>query len=57
MPSDSPDDWAAYRDLQNKEKLREKYGISEEMVSLKPIPIIDIPGYGNMAAKVVCEKL
>jgi GTP-binding protein EngB required for normal cell division len=30
--------------------LREKYGITAEMVSFKPVPIIDIPGYGNMAA-------
>lgn len=32
VPSDAPDDWAAYRDLQNKDKLREKFGITEEMV-------------------------
>jgi leucyl-tRNA synthetase len=37
--------------------LREKYGLTEEMVSLKPIPIINIPGYGNMAAQAVCDKL
>jgi leucyl-tRNA synthetase len=30
VPSDAPDDWAAYRDLKEKPKLREKYGITDE---------------------------
>jgi leucyl-tRNA synthetase len=30
VPSDAPDDWAAYRDLKEKPKLREKYGIGDE---------------------------
>lgn len=32
VPSDAPDDWAAYRDLKEKPKLREKYGLTEDMV-------------------------
>mmetsp|Transcript_11578 Transcript_11578/g.31032 ORF Transcript_11578/g.31032 Transcript_11578/m.31032 type:complete len:945 (+) Transcript_11578:124-2958(+) len=56
VPSDSPDDLAAYRDLQKKEKLREKYGITEEMVSKDLVPIIAIPGYGDMAAVSVLDK-
>ncbi|GAV04053.1 hypothetical protein RvY_14392 [Ramazzottius varieornatus] len=43
VPSDSPDDFAALRDLQKKEALRSKYGITEEMVKYDPIPIIDVP--------------
>ena len=31
-PSDSPDDYAALRDLKNKKPLREKYGVQDEMV-------------------------
>jgi leucyl-tRNA synthetase len=33
VPSDSPDDWMATQDLRNKKALREKFGITEEMVA------------------------
>lgn len=32
VPSDSPDDYAALNDLKNKKPLREKFGITDEMV-------------------------
>lgn len=32
VPSDSPDDFAALRDLKNKEAFRQKFGIKEEWV-------------------------
>lgn len=34
VPSDAPDDWMATSDLRNKKALRDKYGITEEMVNL-----------------------
>ena len=37
VPSDSPDDWMAISDLRNKKALRQKYGISEQMVNLAPV--------------------
>lgn len=37
VPSDSPDDWMAISDLRNKKALREKFGITEEMVQLPPV--------------------
>ncbi len=37
VPSDSPDDWMAIQDLRNKEPLRKKYNITEDMVNLDPI--------------------
>lgn len=58
VPSDSPDDYAALTDLQKKQPMREKYGISDEMVMpYKPISIIDVPGLGNLSAVTVCEQL
>uniref|UniRef100_A0A3Q3X7W3 leucine--tRNA ligase n=1 Tax=Mola mola TaxID=94237 RepID=A0A3Q3X7W3_MOLML len=58
VPSDAPDDIAALRDIKKKQALREKYGIEDNMVlPFEPIPIIDIPGYGNLSAPVVCDEL
>lgn len=58
VPSDSPDDFAALRDLKNKQPFREKYHIKDDMVlPFDPVPIITIPEYGNLSAVTVCEQL
>ncbi|XP_022906298.2 leucine--tRNA ligase, cytoplasmic [Onthophagus taurus] len=58
VPSDSPDDYAALVDLKNKAPFREKYGLKDEMVlPFNPIPIIDVPEFGNLSAVNVYEKL
>ena len=57
VPSDSPDDFAALEDLKNKPALREKYNITAEMVNIDPVPIIDVPEYGNLAAPLICQKM
>ena len=41
VPSDSPDDFAALRDLKKKEGLRVKYGVKDEMVlPFNPVSIV-----------------
>lgn len=58
VPSDAPDDIAALRDIKKKEALRQKYGIEDKMVlPFEPVPIIEIPGYGNLSAPLVCDEL
>uniref|UniRef100_A0A0K0F9Q7 leucine--tRNA ligase n=1 Tax=Strongyloides venezuelensis TaxID=75913 RepID=A0A0K0F9Q7_STRVS len=58
VPSDSPDDLAALNDLKKKPALREKYGITDDMVfPFEPIPVIQIPSIGDMAAVTMVEKL
>src|SRR5690606_10622871 len=57
VPSDSPDDYAAFRELKEKPLFREKFGLTDEMVMpFEIVPIIEIPGYGNQSAIVMCEK-
>nr|XP_008985334.3 leucine--tRNA ligase, cytoplasmic isoform X2 [Callithrix jacchus] len=58
VPSDSPDDNAALRDLKKKQALRAKYGIRDDMVlPFEPVPVIEIPGFGNLSAVTICDEL
>ncbi len=57
VPSDAPDDFAALRDLQKKEEFRKKFKVTEEMVlPFNPVPIINIPEYGDFAALKACDE-
>uniref|UniRef100_A0A8C9PTY2 Leucine--tRNA ligase, cytoplasmic n=1 Tax=Spermophilus dauricus TaxID=99837 RepID=A0A8C9PTY2_SPEDA len=58
VPSDSPDDIAALRDLKKKQALRTKYGIRDDMVlPFEPVPVIEVPGFGNLSAATICDEL
>ncbi|TMW63632.1 hypothetical protein Poli38472_002573 [Pythium oligandrum] len=58
VPSDAPDDYAALRDLKQKAAFREKYNIADHMVlPYDVVPIIDIPGFGDLSAVKVCDDL
>lgn len=54
MPSDSPDDYVALRDLQEKEAFREKFGVTQKMVDIDVVEIIEVPGMGKRAAVDIC---
>jgi leucyl-tRNA synthetase len=69
VPSDAPDDYMGLQDLKNKPALREKYGVTDEMVlPFEIIPIIEIPyrhdnaaegsepEMTDIAAKVACDE-
>jgi leucyl-tRNA synthetase len=48
VPSDAPDDWAAFQDLVTKPGLRAKYGV--DMTMIEPFPvvrIVDTSGLGS----------
>ena len=62
VPSDAPADYIGLEDLKKNETskvkaLRNQYKITDEMVALGPVPIIEIAEYGNLIAKKVCEDM
>ena len=53
VPSDSPDDYATYRDLRKKPEF---YKIDADWVKHDIIPVIKTPTYGDITAKALVEK-
>lgn len=57
VPSDSADDLIALWDLQKDEKFCKKYGLDIEMIrNIKPIPILDTEGIGDIPAEHFLKK-
>ena len=56
VPSDVPVDMRALWELKEYPTLREKYNITEEMIDINPISIIEIPGIGSSSAAKMVQK-
>ncbi len=57
VPSDSPDDWIALRDLQEHPEQCEKYGLDYNTIEeIRVIPVLHTPGYGETPAMQLCEE-
>lgn len=58
VPSDAPDDYAALNDIQNKKDyFLEKFKVKPEWADFKPVPIINVPGFGDLSAVKACQDL
>ena len=57
VPSDSADDLIALYDLQKDEATIKKFGLNlSEVKSIKPIGVLNTPGYGDVPAEVFLKK-
>ena len=56
VPSDSPDDYINLLAFKTNEKLRQKWGITPEMI-FDPVHIIKLEGFSDLPAKDMVEKL
>ncbi|MBI2148642.1 leucine--tRNA ligase [Candidatus Woesearchaeota archaeon] len=57
VPSDSADDLISLWDLQKNDELIKKYNLdSKEVKSIKPIPVLNTPEYGDIPAEVFLKK-
>lgn len=57
VPSDSADDLIALWDLQKDDAMIKKYNLNaKEVKNIKPIPVLDTPGYGQIPAEAMLKK-
>ncbi|HYW02034.1 MAG TPA: leucine--tRNA ligase [Candidatus Acidoferrum sp.] len=58
VPAHAPFDWLALRDLQRDAAIIKKFGlISTEIMTIRPISILSVEGYGDYPAVEIVDKL
>ncbi|MEM5801315.1 MAG: leucine--tRNA ligase [Candidatus Aenigmatarchaeota archaeon] len=56
VPAHAPYDWIALEDLKKTDALHKEYGINiKEIEKIKPIKLIDTPGFVDLPAKKMCS--
>lgn len=57
VPAHAPYDYIALRDIQNNDTLLDEFGLpKQEIKDIKPISLINVPGFEEFPAKEICEK-
>lgn len=56
VPSDSPDDFFALKELKENKEMQKKYNITEEMLLPELIEIIEVPEFGSAIARKLVEE-
>lgn len=58
VPASAPADYAALRDLREKEPMRRKFGLADEHVlPFTPISVVKTPTMGEFGAEWICKEL
>lgn len=58
VPSDSPDDYAAFMNIKKDVNLRKKYSIDDFMIlPYNPVEIIQLEPYGRLSAPTICHQM
>ena len=58
VPAHAPFDWLALRDLQKNPEPARKFNIQpDDLVSIKPISVISVPGYGEFPAIEITDRM
>jgi len=58
VPSDAPYDWMGLVELLKHPEKLEGLNVSRELIErIKPIPIIETPGWGQLPSVEICEKM
>jgi len=57
VPSDAPDDYAALNDIQTKaDYFLKTFNVKPEWAAFKPVPIINVPEFGDLSAIKACQQ-